>query len=231
MDWRRLSPSFWAVLLVLGSAAVAFGLAVGGLLFGHEVRVEVPVEVVRTIERVVEKPAELTDEQQLWLKMMGPAREAAASPSVGYLETSVMPFRNKVKVVVLMSDAINEAVPRAAVQTKVEQALREVGLEVVPADSDAGGFNTTVFMVFDLMQLPKAGQLVGEVRLNLNQTLLCFSDDVWRKCNVTTASFGTTVSYNADNYGKILEAAVALAPEAGKVLRKADEIGAAMRTK
>jgi hypothetical protein len=71
--------------------------------------------------------------------------------------------------------------------------------------------------------------LVGDVRLNLNQTLLCYSDEVWRKCNVTTCSTGTTIYYGSDNFAKIVDVAAALAPEAGKVLRKADEIGQARK--
>lgn len=231
MDWRRLPPSFWAAFLGLLAAVAFIGLALGGLLFARDVRVEVPVEVVKTVDRVVDRPAVLTSEQQYWLRMMTPAREAMESPSVGYLETSVMPLRNKVKVVVLMSDEINERVPRSAVQVKVEEGLRAFGLDVLPSDSPAEGFNTTVFVVFDLMFQEGSGVLVGQVRLNINQTVLCLSDDVWRKCNVTTASIGTTISYGSDNYAKIVDVAAALAPDAGKVLKKADEIGEAFRVK
>lgn len=231
MDWRRLPLIFWIAFGALAMVAGILGLAIGGLVFAREVRVEVPVEVVKTIDRVVEQPAVLTSDQQWWVRMMAPAREAMISPSVGYLETSVMPLRNKVKVMVLMTDAINERVPRSAVQSKVEHALRDAGLEVIPAESQEAGFNTTVFMVFDLMFQEKGTLLVGNVRLNVNQTLLCYSDDVWRKCNVTTASYATTISYGSDNHAKIVEVAAALVPEAANVLRKADEIGQAQRAK
>jgi len=231
MDWRRLPLSFWAAFIALVGVSGVVGLALGGLLFARELRVEVPIEVVKTIEREVVKPSVLTPEQEVWMKMMGPANEAMRSPSVGYMETAVMPFRNKVKVMVLMSDEINDKVPRTAVQSKVEQGLRDAGLHVVPSDSTANDFCTTVFVVFDLMFQNKGGTLVGEVRLNINQTLLCFSDDVWRKCNMITTSYGTTISYGSDNYGKIVDVVAALAPEAGRVLMKADEIGEAVRAK
>ncbi len=231
MELRRLPTFYWAALAALLIMSTVVGLALGGLLFSHEVRVEVPVEVVRTVDRVVERPNQLDAEQEQWLKMMRPCLDAMRAPSVGYLETAVMPFRNKVKVVVLMSDEISERVPRTAVQSKVEQALRDGGVEVLATDAQSGDFNTTVFVVFDLMFQDKSGIVVGEVRLNINQSLLCFADDVWRKCNVTTSSCGTTVSYGSDNYGKIVEAAGSLAPEVATVLRKADEIGRAQRGK
>jgi len=229
MDLRRLPAIVWVSFLALIIVSGVVGLALGGLLFAREVKVEVPVEVVRTVERVVEKPAALDAEQENWMKMMKPAFEAFTAPSVGYLETAVMPFRNKVKVSVLMSDEINTYVPRSAVQSRVEQALREAGLEVVPLDAKDAEFSTTAFVVFDLMFRDNMTLLVGDVRLNLNQTLLCYSDEVWRKCNVTTCSTGTTIYYGSDNFGKIVDVAAALAPEAGKVLRKADEIGQARK--
>jgi hypothetical protein len=229
MDLRRLPAIIWVSLLALIIMAGVVGLALGGLLFAREVKVEVPIEVVRTVDRVVEKPAALDAEQEYWMKMMKPAREAFEAPNAGYLETAVMPLRNKVKVSVLMSDEINAFVPRSAVQARVEQALREAGLEVVPLDAKDIEFSTTAFVVFDLMFRDNKTLLVGDVRLNLNQTLLCYSDDVWRKCNVTTCSTGTTIYYGSDNFAKIVDVAAALAPEAGKVLRKADEIGQARK--
>jgi len=231
MDWRRLPLSFWAAFIALVGVSGVVGLALGGLLFARELRVEVPIEVVKTVERVVEKPMVYSADQEYWMKMMAPALQAMKSPSVGYLETAVMPFRNKVKVVVLMSDEINEKVPRSAVQVRVEQALSQAGLSVVARDSSENEFCTTVFVVFDLMFQNKGTSLVGDVRLNINQTLLCLSDDIWRKCNVTTNSTGTTVSYSSENFAKLVDVAAALAPEAGKVLIKADEIGKAVRTK
>jgi hypothetical protein len=229
MDLRRLPAVVWVSFLAMVLVAGVVGLALGGLLFAREVRVEVPVEIVTTVDRVVEKPAVLDPEQEYWMKMMKPAREAFTAPSVGYLETAVMPFRNKVKVSVLMSDELNIFVPRSAVQSRVEAALREAGLEIVPADSKDAEFSTTAFVVFDLMFRDNKSLLVGEVRLNLNQTLLCYSDEVWRKCNVTTSSSGTTIYYGADNFAKIVDVAADLAPEAGQVLRKADEIGRARK--
>jgi hypothetical protein len=231
MDLRRLPALVWATFFALVILGAVVGLAVGGLLFARDVRVEVPVEVVRTVERVVEKPAKPDAEQEYWVKMMKPARAAFEAPNAGYLETAVMPLRNKVKVAVLMSDEINEHVPRSVVQSRVEQVFREAGLEVVPFESKDVEFSTTAFIAFDLMFRENKRILVGEVRLNLNQTLLCLSDDVWRKCNVTTCSTGTTVYYGSDNFAKLVDVAVALAPEAGKVMRKADEIGQAQRVR
>jgi hypothetical protein len=63
MDLRRLPAIVWVSFLALVIVAGVVGLAIGGLLFAHEVRVEVPVEVVRTVVRVVEKPAPLDPEQ------------------------------------------------------------------------------------------------------------------------------------------------------------------------
>jgi len=231
MDMRHLPAIVWASFLALTTVAGVVGLAIGGLLFPQEVRVEVPVEVVRTVDRIVEKPAELDPEQEQWMKMMKPAHEAFTAPSVGYLETAVMPLRNKVKVSVLMSDEINAYVPRSAVQSRVEQALREAGLEIVPVDSKDTEFSTTAFVVFDLMFQDNNSLLVGDVRLNLNQTLLCYSDEVWRKCNVTTCSTGKTIYYGSDNFAKIVDVAASLAPEAGHVLRKADKIGQAQKAR
>jgi hypothetical protein len=69
--------------------------------------------------------------------------------------------------------------------------------------------------------------LIGDVRLNINQTMLCYTGDVWRKSNVMTAGFGTTISYGTEKYLAIIDVAGDLCPDIAKVLIKADEIGRA----
>lgn len=141
MDWRRLPAVIWAALAVFVMLAMLVGLVLGGLLFPRSVKVEVPVEVVRTVEKQINVPERLTADQESWMKEMGRALTAINSPSVGYLETSVMPLRNKVKVAVLMSDDLNAKVPRSSVRAKVEQRLREAGIEVL---SDAAPRRITI---------------------------------------------------------------------------------------
>jgi hypothetical protein len=227
MDWRRLPAVFWAALAVFTFLAGLVGLVLGGLLFPRAVKVEVPVEVVRTVEKPVTVPERLTADQESWMKEMKPALAAVNSPSVGYLETAVMPLRNKVKVGVLMSDDLNVRVPRSSVQAKVEQRLREAGIEVLPDEAPAADYNTTIFVIFDVMVQDKTGMLIGEVRVNINQTMLCYSGDAWRKSNLMTAGFATTISYGTEKYPAIVDVAGDLCPEVAKVLIKADEIGRA----
>ena len=227
MDWRRLPAVFWAALSIFVLLAMLVGLVLGGLLFPRSFKVEVPVEVVRTIEKPVNVPEPLTADQTSWMKEMGAALTAYNAPSVAYLETAVMPLRNKVKVDVLMSDDLNARVPRSSVQAKVEQRLREAGITVLPNDAEASDFNTTVFVIFDVMVQDKTGMLIGDVRLNINQTMLCYTGDVWRKSNVMTAGFGTTISYGTEKYLAIIDVAGDLCPDIAKVLIKADEIGRA----
>lgn len=227
MDWRRLPVVFWAALAVILGLAVAVGLAMGGLLFPRTIKVEVPVEVVRTVEKPITVPERLTSDQEAWMKLMRGAMEAVNSPSVGYLETAVMPLRNKVKVGVLMSDDLNAKVPRSSVQAKVEQRLREAGIEILPEDAPAADYNTTILVIFDVMVQDKTGMLIGEVRVNINQTMLCYSGDAWRKSNLTTAGFATTISYGTERYPAIVDVAADLCPDVAKVLTKADEIGRA----
>ena len=126
-----------------------------------------------------------------------------------------------------MSDDLNARVPRSSVQAKVEQRLREAGITVLPNDAEASDFNTTVFVIFDVMVQDKTGMLIGDVRLNINQTMLCYTGDVWRKSNVMTAGFGTTISYGTEKYLAIIDVAGDLCPDIAKVLIKADEIGRA----
>jgi len=225
MDWRRLPAVFWAALSVFVLLAMLVGLVLGGLLFPRSFKVEVPVEVVRTIEKPIKVTERLTADQETWMKEMGPAFTAYNAPSVGYLETAVMPLRNKVKVDVLMSDDLNARVPRSSVQAKVEQRLREAGIVVLSNDAPSADFNTTIFVIFDVMVQDKTGMLIGEVRVNINQTMLCYTGDVWRKSNLMTAGFATTISYGTEKYPSIIDVAADLCPSVAKVLIKADEIG------
>lgn len=225
MDWRRLPAVFWAALSVILGLSLLVGLVLGGLLFPRSFKVEVPVEVVRTVEKTVKVPVPLEAKQEWWMKEMDSAFAAANSPEVSYLETAVMPLRRKVKVAVLMSDDLDARVPRSSVQAKLEQRLREAGIEVLPDEAPAADYNTTIFAIFDVMVQDKTGLLIGEVRLNINQTMLCYSGDTWRKSNNMTAGFATTISVGRDNAHELIEAAGKLCPEVAKVLLKADEIG------
>jgi len=224
---RGLSPVIWILGVFFVFIAGILGLVLGAWLIPREVQVERPVEVVQTVEKIVKVPVELTSDQVLGLKEHALAMSAARTPNVAYMETAVMPCFNRVKVSVLMSDTINEKVPRDGLRVAVEAALREGGIEVIPFEDKRTDFNTTVFVVMDVLFQDGSGIMIGDVKLNLNQTVLCYTGDVWRKSNITMHSYGTTISYGSANYEKIPGVAAGMAKEAATVLRKADKIGQA----
>jgi len=219
-------PAYWLVSSALAALFLVFGLAIGAVFLARDVVVERPVEVERIVERKVEMAATLTEGQQRKLNIGEAFLAAVEKPNVAYRETAVMPTLGKVKVVVLMSEDLATHLSRQPFEREVAAALAESGVSVSKlSDKEEEDFNTTVFVVVELMVQDSTGNLVGEIQLNVNQTMLAFAGGVYRKINVPTMSFGRTVAYGRDNFDKLPVIAGRIAKDVATVLLKADEVG------
>jgi hypothetical protein len=215
-------------LVPIAIAALFFGLTVGAAIgvwsFPREVRVEVPVEIVRTIERRAPLPTatSLTPEQFRKLEDYSGIERAMASVTPAVRESSVMPFGNKVKVVVVTSDLLNRKYPREALKAKIVEALRSEGISVLADDAAPDAFNTTISATIDTFVQGGTGLNIGSAQLNVLQTGLYGSAGEWRLVNVPMLSDGTIFSYDDENMGKLDGFFDETARRYAAVLRKAD---------
>jgi hypothetical protein len=226
-DNRRqvVPPAFWLVSLAFGLLFLMVGLAVGAAFLSRDVVVERPVEIERVVETKVEVPAGLTEAQKRQIRIGEDFLAAAAKPNVAYRESAVMPVLGKVRVLALMSDELDQHLSKEPFEREVAAALAAAGVAVSPVDGNSDDFNTTVFVIIELMVQDSTGNLVGELQLNINQTMLSFANGCYRKINVPTMTFGRTIAYGRDNFSKMPSVARELATEAAQVLLKADEVG------
>ncbi len=226
-DDRRqaVPPAFWLVTSAFTLLSLMVGLALGAAFLSRDVVVERPVEVERVVETKVQVAASLTESQQRHIRIGEDFLAAAAKPNVAYRESAVMPILGKVRVVALMSDDLSGHLSKEPFERDVSAALSAAGVAVSEVDGSSDDFNTTVFIIIELMVQESTGNLVGEIQVNINQTMLSFANGCYRKINVPTMSFGRTIAYGRDNFHKIPSVAGELAKEAGAVLMKADEVG------
>jgi hypothetical protein len=212
--------AFWfAGILVVG-------VLIGRLAFPEVKFVDRRVEVVKTVETQVAAPAPavgiLSTEHKDALSEQSRMQEAAQATQIAFGPTAIMPLRNRVRVIVIGPEAIFTKVSRDEVQRRVEEGFRSKGLEVVDIAAPSGSWNTTAFANLELMMQEDSPMIVGSVQLRINQTLVCFSDGVWRKANFMANDYSMTISYGTLNYGKIPEIYDGLVAAAAADLIKAD---------
>jgi hypothetical protein len=217
----RPHPILW---LFWFAGTLVVGVVVGRLAFPSIKVVEHPVEVVKTVEVPTPTTATLTltDEQKEALFERARMKDAAEATQIAFGPGSIMPLRNRVRVIVVGNEAILAKVSKEDIQRRVEAAFRAKGLEVIDITAPSGGWNTTAFANLELMVQEDSPTIVGTVQLRINQTLICYGEGVWRKANVMTNEYSMTISYGALNYGKIPEIYDGLAASAADDLLKAD---------
>lgn len=216
-------PVLW-VFWFAGTLVV--GILIGRVAFPEVKVVERPVEVVKTVVApAAARPVPegiLSAEHKDALLEQTRMQEAANSTQIAFGPTAIMPLRNRVRVIVVGSEAIFAKVSKDEVQRHVEEAFRAKGLEVLDIAAPSGSWNTTAFANLDLMVQEDSPMIVGTVQLRINQTLICFSDGVWRKANFMANEYSMTISYGTLNYGKIPEIYDGLAAAAAADMLKAD---------
>lgn len=222
---QQTHPVLWVFWF---AGVLVVGVLIGRVAFPEVKVVEQRVEVVKTVEApaasALAQPSGglLSAEHKDALLEQTRMKEAANAPQIAFGPTAIMPLRNRVRVIVVGPEAIFAKVPKDEVQRRVEQAFRAKGLEVVDISAPAGSWNTTAFANLELMVQEDSPLIVGTVQLRINQTLICFSDGVWRKANFMANDYSMTISYGTLNYGKIPEIYDGLVAAAAEDLFKAD---------
>ena len=216
-------PVLW-VFWFAGTLVV--GVLLGRVAFPEVKVIDRRVEVVKTVEvPAAATPATaglLSSEHKDALLEQTRMQEAANSTQIAFGPTAIMPLRNRVRVIVVGPEAIFTKVSKEEVQRRVEQGFRAKGLEVVDISAPSGSWNTTAFANLELMAQEDAPMIIGTVQLRINQTMICFSDGVWRKANYMANDYSMTISYGTLNYGKIPEIYDGLVAAAAADLLKAD---------
>ena len=220
---QQTHPILW-IFWFAGTLVV--GVLLGRVVFPEVKVVDRRVEVVKPVEvpaAAAPAPAGiLSTEHKDALLEQTRMQEAASAPQIAFGPAAIMPLRNRVRVIVVGPEAIFTKVSKDAVQRRVEEAFRAKGLEVVDVAAPPGAWNTTAFANLELMAQEDSPMIVGTVQLRINQTVICFSDGVWRKANLMANDYSMTISYGTLNYGKIPEIYDGLVASAADDLLKAD---------
>lgn len=213
----------------IGLAAAFSGLVVGAAVavwaFPREVKVEVPVEVVRTVEkRVPVAPAApaITEEQARQLEQAAAIQRACSVASVAFSEGAVMPLNNNVKVIVALPDLFNQKYPREAIKAKVVEALREEGINVLADEAPADAFNTTIMVTVDTFVQAGTKFHVGHAGVSILQTGVFGTAGEWRMINVPVHQEGTIFSFDDASLTRLDTYFDTTVRKFAEVLRKAD---------
>jgi hypothetical protein len=192
--------------------------------------VEKPVEVIRVVEKRIEVPAKLTNEQNYSLlfadRLLDPKQH---KPGISLFRLS-----DKVKVIGGLSGSGLRHVPEARIVARVEAAFRNQGFRVLPKDSTEYPYTVArirgVFLENKLGDASLLG-VSGSYELELQQPIVCFNphDTIGLdKCVIKTGNAivferSGTLNYGINNVDKITEIYGRISEEAANALRKAQD--------
>jgi len=184
-----------------------------------EKRVEVPVEVVKTVEKRVEVPAKLTDDQKLAVAIVDQIVEAE-SRGVGIGPKSLFPAEgNSVKIFVSISDVAKPYISESEVRARVESVFRRDGFTVYAMD---GPYSPTYVNVnIDLLSINDGNTLCGTFDLEIEQRTLSFHGKTWKRVVTVGSEYGQVISYGRNNFYKIPSLIESLAVRASNDLSNA----------
>ncbi len=230
------SGGWWWVVAGVSSGALI------GLLTAHffptvvqvdklvEKVIEKPVEVVRVVEKRVDVPAELTDQQKASITF---ARRLF-DPKQRKSGVSLFKISDRVKVIGGLSGSGASLVSEGRVLAKVESAFRNQGFKVLSNESKE--YPYTVVRVGGVYLENKSGNdsvlgVSGSYEIELLQPLICFSPDdtsgpdgcVIKIGNVVIYGRSGALNYGVNNIAKIPEVYEGIAEEAANDLRKAQD--------
>lgn len=185
--------------------------------------VEKPVEVVRTVEKRVDVPAVLSPAQQEALEFVN-KRDDAFKREVGIGPTSMVPVFDKKIRVFVESQAGANAVAPSSIRARVESVLRRNGFEIIPESNSDDFASTLVVASLECVDPTDKVQIVGSIRLTVNQYGLFAGGRIQKQAWVTMNEYGVTIQYGANNFYKIPELFDDFAVQASNDLLKAGQL-------
>ena len=184
-----------------------------------EKRVEVPVEVIKTVEKRVEVPAVLTEYQQTAVKVVDQILEAE-SRGVGIGAKSLFPAEGKsVKIFVSISDVAKPHISESEVRARVESVFRRDGFTVHAMDGPYSPTNINVNI--DLLSINDGSTLCGTFDVEVEQRTLSFHGKTWKRVLTSGNRYGQVISYGRNHFYKIPSLIESLAVSASNDLSNA----------
>lgn len=184
-----------------------------------EKRIEVPVEVVKTVEKRVEVPAALTEGQKLAVAIVDQIVDAE-SRGLGIGPKSLFPAEgNSVKVYVSISDVAKPHISESEVRARVESVFRRDGFTVYAMDGPNSP--TYVNVNIDLLSINDGSTLCGTFDLEIEQRTLSFHGKTWKRVLTVGSEYGQVISYGRNNFYKIPSLIESLAVRASNDLSNA----------
>jgi hypothetical protein len=235
--------AWWLVIAVFFTAIV--GVVAGKLLFSEiklvekpvevvvekkvevpveviktvEKRVEVPVEVIKTVEKRVEVPAVLTEYQQTAVKVVDAILEAEKRKA-GIGDTAIFPAANKeVKIMVHVYDDAKPYISVSEVRARVESLFRREGFKVYAEDGPSA--DTFIYVNLNLLSTNDGRTLSGTLSVDIDQLGTFWHGGLWKRAFVTTNRYYHAISYGSNHFGKIPAEIESLAIRASNDLAKA----------
>lgn len=232
--------AWWLVIAVFFTAIV--GVVAGKLLFSEiklvekpvevvvekkievpveviktiEKRVEVPVEVIKTVEKRVEVPAKLTDDQKTSIGIVNYMLDAEKR-QIGVGAKALFPPEGKaVMVVVSMSKGSQGVLSESEIRARVESVFRRDGFVVQPVDGPYVG--TYVHVQVDLLLSEDNITLSGQLALEIQQVTMACHGTLWKRVAAVGNKYDHTISYGRNNFYKIPTRIEALAVSASNDL-------------
>ena len=184
-----------------------------------EKRVEVPVEVVKTVEKRVEVPAALTDAQKTSIGIVNYMLDAEKR-QVGYESKALFPPEGKaIKVLVTVSKESRGVLSESEIRARVESVFRRDGFTILPLDGPYVA--TYVHVRVDLLLSDDNISLSGQLTLQVQQISMACHGTMWKRVLTTGNSYDHTISYGRNNFFKIPTRIEALAVSASNDLANA----------
>jgi hypothetical protein len=221
--------AWWLVLAVFVTAIV--GVVAGKVLFSEiklvekpvevvvEKKVEVPVEVIKTVEKRVEVPAVLTEYQQTAVKVVDAILEAEKRKA-GIGDTAIFPAANKeVKIMVHVYDDAKPYISVSEVRARVESLFRREGFKVYAEDGPSA--DTFIYVNLNLLSTNDGRTLSGTLSVDIDQLGTFWHGGLWKRAFVTTNRYYHAISYGSNHFGKIPAEIESLAIRASNDLAKA----------
>lgn len=156
-------------------------------------------EVIRTVEKTIEVPAQLTDFQKASEVILSNIFEAE-SHKIGIGATAVYPAtKNKVKVIVMGHSDVFKFISESEITARVESVFRRNGFTV----EDGPYCETFIVVLINLIPSDDKTVLAGGVDVKIEQEIMGFAGGLWKKSSVITSRYGKAITYGSRNYYKI----------------------------
>jgi hypothetical protein len=186
-----------------------------------EKRIEVPVEVIKTVEKRVEVPAALTEYQKAAVQILDGIADAGKR-KVGIDDTAVFPASDKeVKIMVNIEDEAKPYVSVSEVRARVESIFRREGFKVHSEGGPAS--STLIYVKVNLLSTNEGRVLSGTLSVDIDQLGTFWHGGLWKRAFVTTNRYSTAISYGSNHFGSIPSKMESLAIRASNDLAKAGE--------